>query len=242
MSTHIYKADSTQCIGYVAQPTGKNIGPGPYPVVMVAPAFKGLNDFTRSKADWLASLGYIGFAVDYYGEGRATHDEAEATDMMHVLQADRPTLLVRMQAALKAAAALPNADKTRIAAIGFCFGGKAVLDLARSGAPLCGIAPLHGVYDAPPSGSTKMNTSVLVLHGWDDPLASPDKTVALTAELTLHCADWQLLAFGHTGHAFTNPQAQDPDRGMQFAAPSNARAFLALEHFLVEQFSAKPNP
>lgn len=234
MTEQRYMAGDTECIGYVAQPTHQ----GPHPVVMVAPAFGGLDNFTRSKADWLASLGYIGFALDYYGEGRTARDEAEARDMMHVLQADRATLLVRMQAALETARTLPMADATRIAAMGFCFGGKSVLDLARSGAKLAGVAPFHGVYDAPPSGCQKMNTSVLVLHGWDDPLATPAQTVALTEELSQHCDDWQLLAFGHTGHAFTNPNAQDPARGMQFAAISDSRAFDALQRFLAERFKA----
>jgi dienelactone hydrolase len=233
MSELRYTAGDTECVGYVAQPTGE----GPHPVVLVTPAFGGLDDFARGKADWLATLGYIGFAVDYYGEGRTARDEAHASEMMHVLQADRATLLVRMTAALDTARTLPNADKSRIAAIGFCFGGKAVLDLARSGAALSGVVPFHGIFDAPPSGCTKMNTSVLVLHGWDDPLATPEQAVGLAAELTAHCDDWQMLAFGHTSHAFTNPDAQNPEAGMAYVSSSNDRAFAAMQAFLKERFA-----
>ncbi|WP_281857453.1 dienelactone hydrolase family protein [Litoreibacter halocynthiae] len=233
MSEHRYAAKDTECIGYVARPEGA----GPHPVVIVTPAYHGLDDFARSKADWLASLGYIGFAVDYYGEGRTARDDAQASEMMHVLQADRATLLVRMQAALDTARALPDADKSNIAAIGFCFGGKAVLDLARSGATLAGVVPFHGIFDAPSSGCSKMNTSVLVLHGWDDPLATPDQAVGLAKELTEHCDDWQMLAFGHTSHAFTNPAAQSPEAGMAYARSSNDRAFAALQAFLEERFA-----
>ena len=233
MSELRYTAKDTTCVGYVAYPKGA----GPHPVVMDTPAFGGLDDFARGKADWLATLGYIGFAVDYYGEGRTARDEVQATEMMHVLQADRATLLVRMQAALDTAHALPDADKSNIAAIGFCFGGKAVLDLARSGAKLAGVVPFHGIFDAPPSGCSKMHTSVLVLHGWDDPLATPDQAVGLAKELTEHCDDWQMLAFGHTSHAFTNPAAQSPEAGMAYAASSNDRAFAALQAFLEERFA-----
>jgi len=233
MSELRYTAGDTECVGYVAQPKGS----GPHPVVLVTPAFGGLDDFARGKANWLATLGYIGFAVDYYGEGRTARDEAHASEMMHVLQADRATLLVRMTAALDTARTLPNADKSRIAAIGFCFGGKAVLDLARSGAALSGVVPFHGIFDAPPSGSTKMNTSVLVLHGWDDPLATPEQAVGLAAELTVHCDDWQILAFGHTSHAFTNPDAQNPEAGMAYSGSSNDRAFATMQAFLKERFA-----
>ena len=189
------------------------------------------------KADWLASLGYIGFAVDYYGDGRTARDETQAAEMMTVLQNDRATLLVRMTAALDTARTLPDADATRVVAIGFCFGGKAVLDLARSGATLSAVVPFHGIFDAPPSGCSKMNTSVLVLHGWDDPLATPDQAVGLAKELTGHCDDWQMLAFGHTSHAFTNPAAQNPDAGMAYAGSSNDRAFAAMQAFLTERFA-----
>ena len=82
-----------------------------------------------------------------------------------------------------------------------------------------------------------MNTSVLVLHGWDDPLATPEQAVGLASELTAHCGDWQMLAFGHTSHAFTNPDAQSPEAGMAYAASSNDRAFAAMRAFLEERFA-----
>jgi len=233
MSELRYTAGDTECVGYVAQPSGE----GPHPVVMIAPAFAGLGDLAKSKADWLASLGYIGFAVDYYGDGRLAVDEDEASAMMQVLNADRQILRTRMVAALETARGIPNADATRVAAMGFCLGGKAVLDLARSGATLSGVVPIHGVFDAPPSGSSKINTSVLALHGWDDPLATPEQVVALAAELTVHCDDWQILAFGHTSHAFTNPDAQNPEAGMAYSGSSNDRAFAALLAFLKERFA-----
>lgn len=121
---------------------------------------------------------------------------------------------------------------------GFVSGGKAVLDLARSGAALAGLVAFHGLFDAPPDGSERMNTAVLALHGWDDPLATPDDVLALSRELSAHCDDWQLLAFGNTGHSFTNPAAQSPDAHMAFCARADRRAFAALERFLAERFAA----
>lgn len=233
MTEHRYIAGDTECIGYVAHPKGD----GPHPVVMIAPAYAGLGDFVKEKADWLATLGYIGFAVDYYGNGRLGRNSDEAMAMMQVLNADRPTLRTRMVAALEAASTLPNADPTRIAAIGFCMGGKAVLDLARSGATLSGVVGFHAVFDAPPEGCEKMNTSVLVLHGWDDPLATPAQTVDIAAELTAHCDDWQILAFGNTAHSFTNPAAQDPEAGNAYSKRANDRAFAAMRAFLMERFA-----
>lgn len=233
MSELRYTAGDTECIGYVAHPAGK----GPYPVVMIAPAYAGLGDFAKEKADWLASLGYIGFAVDYYGNGRLAGDSDEAFAMMQVLNSDRPTLRNRMVAALEAARTIANADASRVAAIGFCMGGKAVLDLARSGATLSGVVGFHGVFDAPPEGSERMNTSVLLLHGWDDPLATPQQAVELATELTAHCDDWQVLAFGNTAHSFTNPAAQDPDAGNAYSKRANDRAFAALVAFLSERFA-----
>jgi dienelactone hydrolase len=228
-----YTAGDTECIGYLAQPKGD----GPHPVVMVAPAYRGLDDFVKERADWLATLGYIGFAVDYYGNGRLASDMDEASAMMQALNNDRPSLRARMLAALETARTLPNADPSRIAAMGFCMGGKAVLDLARSGATLSGVIGFHGVFDAPPEGCETMNTSVLLLHGWDDPLATPQQAVDLAAELTAHCNDWQMLAFGNTAHSFTNPAAQAPEAGNVYSKRANDRAFAAMLAFLKERFA-----
>ncbi|PTX55437.1 dienelactone hydrolase [Litoreibacter ponti] len=227
-----YTAD-VECVGTVFRPAGD----GPRPVVLVAPAFGGVGPFSKSKAGYIASLGYIGVEVDYYGGGWRTDDRDAASAKMGELQADRPALGARMVAALKAARGLEGADPGRVAAIGFCLGGKAVLDLARSGEPLAGVVPIHGLFDAPEGGSAKMNTSVLALHGWDDPLATPDAVLALSQELNAVCDDWQMLAFGNTGHSFTNPAAQSPEDGMAYSAQADARAFAALEAFLVERFA-----
>lgn len=223
-----YRGGAAESLGYLVLPEGA----GPWPGVLVAPAFGGLSDFERDTADRLAGMGYAALCVDYYGGGARAADRDEASGWMGALMADRPEFARRMQGALAALGALPQVDAARLGAMGFCLGGKGVLDLARSGAAFRAGVSLHGIFDAPPEGSQPMQAALLVLHGWDDPLAPPEAVTALAAELTAHCPDWQIQAFGHTGHAFTNPAAQAP--GMGYSAPAAARSWAALDRFFAE--------
>ena len=225
----IYDAQGMPCHGYLALPEGE----GPFPGVLVTPAFSGLSDMERGHADRLAAMGYAALGVDYYGNGTLAATREEAGALMGALNGERPLLAARMQAALLALKERPEVDGTRCGAIGFCFGGKAVLDLARSGADFRAGVSFHGVYDAPPEGSKQMRASVLVLDGWDDPLCPPEAKQALAAELSGACADWQMLSFGHTGHAFTNPGANAP--GMGFSESANARGWVAMGRFFEEK-------
>ena len=205
---------------------------GPAPCVLIAPAFGGLSDFERARAAELATLGYVALAVDYYGNGLRVETPEDARAQMAAVTLDRRVLARRMRAAVDAARDLPQVDADRIAAMGYCLGGKAVLDLARTGADIRACIPLHGVYDAPNFDNKPFKASVLVLHGWDDPLAPPDALRALAEELSQYCTDWQVLGFGSTGHAFTNPKAQDQAGGMMFNERSSKRAWTALIGFL----------
>lgn len=207
------------------------------PGVLIAHAFGGLSDFEKNKAIELAKLGYVGFAIDIYGKGiRATNNE-DARELMSTLNNDRSLLLKRIQLALSTLKRQDLVDNENIAAIGFCFGGKCVLDLARSGEAIKGVVSFHGVYDPPNINlKTKINCSVLALHGWDDPLSKPDQTIALAKELTEREADWQILSFGHTGHAFTNPKAQRPEQGAFYHPQSSQRAWKAMIRFFDEIF------
>ncbi|WP_240519038.1 dienelactone hydrolase family protein [Leptolyngbya sp. BC1307] len=210
---------------------------GPRPGVMVAPTFKGQSGFETQKAELLAALGYVGFAIDIYGQGERATAPEEASALMAVLDDDRALLLKHMQLAMKTICQLPQVDETKVAAIGFCFGGKCVLDLARSGVDICAVVSFHGIYDPPPlAGAETIRAAVLVLHGWEDPLAPPEQTVALADELTQHGADWQIHMFGHTGHAFTNPQAQAREAGMFFNPLSAERGWDMTQGSLQSQF------
>ncbi|EAY30085.1 dienelactone hydrolase family protein [Microscilla marina] len=205
------------------------------PGILVVHTFKGQGEFDNQKAVALASMGYVGFAIDLYGKGRRASVKEEAQALMDELNNDRPLLLQRMELALDVLKKHALTDTGQLGAVGFCFGGKAVLDLARSGAHLQGVVSFHGVYDAPVmSHPTPIKAAVLVLHGWEDPLATPEQTVALAHELTERKADWQILAFGHTGHAFTNPSANQP--GMFYQPDTDRRAWQAMKQLFEEKF------
>ncbi len=210
----------------------------PRPGVLVAHTFRGQSAFEDERAKRLAELGYCALAIDLYGEGKRASEEVTATKLMNELNDDRSLLADRMRHAWKILCnqELVNAEKT--AAIGFCFGGKCVIDLARTGVPIQGVVSFHGIYDPPPLvGSEKIQAKVLLLHGWNDPLAPPQSVLNICDELTQRQADWQLQAFGHTGHAFTNPNAADHQGGMFYQDNADRRSWLAMCNFLEEIFN-----
>lgn len=208
------------------------------PGVLVAPTIRGHTNFEVEKAVELAKLGYVGFAIDMYGKETRTEVPEANRAMMSELNADRTELLQRILLALKTLKNHPQVDKTRLGGIGFCFGGKCVLDLVRSGAEVKGIATFHGVYDKPPTKNDSLiKSSVLILHGWEDPLGTPSQLIELAEELTEKKAEWQILSFGNTGHSFTNPAANSPEQGLIYNEVSNKRAWLAMKNFFEELFT-----
>ena len=208
------------------------------PGILVAHTFKGQSPFEEEKAKALAEIGYVGFALDMYGQGNRATTPEEADALMQPFLDDRALLLRNITLAFETLKNHNEVDASKIGGIGFCFGGKCMLDLARSGADINGVVSFHGIYDQPGlvhKGDIK--SSVLVLHGWEDPLAEPESTVALGHELTARNADWQILAFGHTGHSFTNPKSNFHDKGMFFQEASNRRAWQAMTNFFQEIFN-----
>ena len=183
--------------------------PGPRPAVLICHAWRGRDDFVERKARRLAWQGYACFGLDNFGKGKRGTSPEECSALMDPFMKDRRLLLKRLQAGLTTARAMPIIDSQRIVIMGFCFGGLCALDLARSNANIRGAVSFHGMLN--PSGFTepKVRAKVLMLHGYDDPLAPPEDVLAVAREFTDAGADWQLHAYGHTAHAFTNPQAQD---------------------------------
>lgn len=208
------------------------------PVIMIAHDWSGCNEFARHKAEKLAELGYVGFAIDMYGDGKIGETKDEKIALISPLMDDRVKLKTRILAAFEAAKKLEMADSTRIGAIGFCFGGLCALDLARSGADVKGVVSFHGLLNAPEfANAPHIKAKVLALHGFDDPMVTPDKLLAFTQEMTFAKVDWQLDVYGHTMHAFTNPQANDPGFGTVYNKQADQRSWIAMKEFLKEVFT-----
>lgn len=210
---------------------------GPRPGVLVSHAWGGRGALEEDKAERLAKQGYAAFALDLYGRGvRGSNPEQNAALMQPLLD-DRVLLQERMSCSLQTLRDQPEVAATRVAAIGFCFGGLCVLDLARAGADLAGVVSFHGLLMPPDNtGGNAVSTSVLVLHGWDDPMARPESVTALAAELSAMGADWQVHAYGNTRHAFSNPAANDPVRGTVYDPVADRRSWTAMTNFLEDLF------
>jgi dienelactone hydrolase len=156
---------------------------------------------------------------------------------MQPLLDDREMLQRRMHLALEHLRKQKEVDGERVAAMGFCFGGLCVLDLARTGADILGAASFHGLFSSPGNtADNKISAKVLVMHGWDDPMATPDQVVALAEELSAMQADWQIHAYGNTLHAFTNPAADNAGMGTVYDADADRRSWQNLQLFLAEIF------
>ena len=218
--------------GYFAAPSDAKL---PLPAVLVAPAWAGCNQQAMERANSLAHLGYAAFAIDLYGNGRIGRTREECSELMNGVAGDRVYLLDRLQSALDALMAQAEVDATRIAALGYCFGGLCVLDLARGGAQLKGVVSLHGIFTPPVGTPTPaIQSKILVLHGYEDPMATPEQGIALGRELTDRGADWQIHFYGATLHAFTNPEANDRDFGTVYNPLADDRSWRLTQDFLNE--------
>ena len=217
--------------GFLAMPEGK-----PKAVVVVAHAWGGQNEFDHDKAEMLAEWGYAGFAMDVYGKGKRGTTTEESQALMEPLASNREELQNRLKYSLEVAKTESGCGKA--SAMGFCFGGLCVLDMARAGMDVDGVASFHGLFGAP--GNTdghKTKSKVLALHGWDDPMAKPEDVITFTREMTDNGVDWQLHAYGGTMHAFTNPAANNPDFGTVYSPDAERRSLAALKDFLGEIYA-----
>lgn len=210
---------------------------GKRPTVLISHAWGGRDQFVEQKAIKLAELGYVGFALDMYGEGKTGSGPEENAELMQPFMDDRAGLQQRISAALYAVKLMPWVDDSKIAAMGFCFGGLCVLDLARSGANISGVISFHGLL-IPPANIAKpdIKAKILVLHGHDDPMVAVEQVNALQQELTSAGADWQIHTYGNTMHAFTNPIANDPGFGTVYQASADRRSWQSMVNFCAEIF------
>ncbi len=231
-----YFDGDTRLLGFLAWDDARTI---PMPGVLIAHMWGGREAFVCDKARALAELGYAAFALDLYGDARTGSGPEENARLMQPFLDDRVLLQRRMSLSLAALRQQPMVDPDKTAAIGYCFGGLCVLDLARTGADVAGVVSFHGLLKPP--GNTQGNriqAKVLVLHGHDDPMVPVEDVVALEQELTEAGADWQIHVYGHTMHAFTNPKANDPGFGTVYNPVADRRSWIAMQNFLDEIFTA----
>ncbi len=207
----------------------------PGPTVLVFHAWDGRTEAHDVFAHRLAALGWTAFSVDLYGKGVVGNTTEECQALMNPLVGDRARLRAVLLAVVDVVAALPQVDASRMAAIGFCFGGLCVLDLARAGAALKGVASFHGLFIPPGLPLvTPIVPKVIAYHGWADPMAKPDAVVAFGEEFTEAGADWQIHGFGGAMHAFMNVGANMPEMGILYDAKVAARAWDGMAGFLTE--------
>ncbi|MES2965230.1 MAG: dienelactone hydrolase family protein [Bdellovibrionota bacterium] len=228
-----YKQGGKTFEGFVAYDDVVNITAKPG--VLVTHDWLGITDNTKERAQELAKLGYVAFAVDVYGKGiRPTREEAGK--LAGEYKKDRKLLRQRMEAGLKQLRAQKGVDKKRVGVIGYCFGGTAALELARSGADVRGVVSFHGGLDSPtPADGKKIKAKVLALHGADDPFVKPEDLAAFETELRDSKVDYQIVKYGNAVHSFTDKNAgTDNSKGAAYNPAAATRSWQAMQDFFTE--------
>jgi dienelactone hydrolase len=227
-----YSDGETTFLGYLADPEGSGRRPG----VLIAHEAPGLNDHPKRRARMIAELGYVALAADLYGNGRVAQKPEESQQLMAPLREDIPRLRRHTSAALDALGKLPQVDPKRLGAMGYCFGGLAVLELARTGAPVAGTVSFHGILGTKtPDDAKNIKGKILACTGADDPLVPPEQIAAFAQEMTKAGIDWQVVTYGGAKHAFTNPDANRPPV-LAYNAAADARSWDAMQGFWFEIF------
>ena len=207
------------------------------PLVLIAHAWAGRDEFAVETARQLASKGYIAFAMDLYGKNKIGKTVEEKTALMEPFMKDRKFLHERLLCNMEQAISLDAVDTEKVSGIGFCFGGLCVLDLARIGANLKGAVSFHGLLNAPQQVTYEEITSkILVLHGSDDPMVSFDDIENFKNEMNQHEADWQINIYGNTKHGFSVPGANDLKLGVVYNSQATKRAWFETYNFFDELF------
>jgi dienelactone hydrolase len=236
METHDidYRAEAVNLHGYLAF---DETAAGRRPGVLVFHEGLGLGEFAMARARMLAELGYVALAADMFGDRRQARNLQEVVKLVGDLRNEPEKLRARGSAALTTIAALPQVDANRIGAIGFCFGGSVVLELARDGADLKAAVSFHGVLATRmPAVPGKVKASVLVCTGADDPLAPPEQVKAFEDEMrAAGVRDWQVISYGNTLHGFTNPAADGSMmRSALYSAQADRRSWASMRSLFDE--------
>ena len=233
-----YKDGETTLEGFVAYDDALD---APRPGVLVIHDWTGLQDYTKSRAKQLADIGYIAFAADIYGKGVRPTDPKECAVQAGSYKKDLPLLRRRVTLGFDQLLKRPGIDAQRTAAIGYCFGGTTVLELARSGAPLAGVVSFHGgLGTAMPAAEGGVKAQVLICHGADDPFVKPDEVAAFKAEMEKAKVKMEFIAYPGAVHAFTKPEAgSDNSKGAAYNAEADKESWKAMKGFFAKVFGAR---
>lgn len=228
-----YEYDGQQFHGYLAYDVANNsIRPG----VLVIHEWWGMNDYARRRAEELAELGFIAFACDMYGAGRIAESADSAALLAKPLYENRELMRERAAAGLWNLKNFSLCDKSRLLAIGYCFGGTCALELARSGAELTAVVSFHGGLNTPhPEDAKNIKARLLVCNGADDPHVPDEEIAAFKQEMRDAKVDYQLIHYGGAVHAFTNPAAgDDPSKGVAYNEKADKRSWELMRTFFRE--------
>lgn len=196
----------------------------------------GINDYAKRRAVMLADMGYVAFAADIFGKEVRPTNTKEASEQAAKYKGDRPVLRARALAGLEQLKKIRLIDPKKIAAIGYCFGGTTVLELARAGADVAGVVSFHGGLDMPnPEDTKNIKAKVLICHGGDDPYVPAEQVADFQNQLRQAKVDWQFIAYGGAVHSFTNPDAgNDLSKGAAYNADADRRSWEAMKQFFAE--------
>ena len=210
---------------------------GKRPGVLIVHQWMGLTDYEQNRAVMLAQLGYVAFCADVYGKGIRPQSVPAAGTEATKYKTDRALLRLRVNAGLDALKKCERADSRRLAAVGYCFGGTAVLELARSGAALNGVVSFHGGLDSPaPADGKNIRCKVLACHGGDDPFVSAKDLAAFEEEMRSTGVDWRLIKYGGAVHSFTQPMADGSLPGAKYNERADKRSWADMRAFFNEIF------
>lgn len=230
-----YKQGDTALEGYVVYDDAVE---GKRPGVIVVHDWMGFGEYGNWRAEELAKLGYVALAVDIYGKGVRPKDTKEASEQAGKYKGGRALLRERVLAGLNELKKNPLVDTDKTAAIGYCFGGTTVLELARSGADVAGVVSFHGGLNTPtPEDAKNIKSKVLVLHGADDPYVPAEEVAAFQKEMRDAGADWQMVYYSGAVHSFTHKNAgNDNSKGAAYNEKADKRSWEDMKQFFGEIF------
>lgn len=230
-----YKQGDTVLEGYLAYDESLQ---GERPGILVVHEWNGLGSYVKGRADQLAHLGYVAFAVDIYGKGVRPQNPEESGKQAALYRNDRKLMRERAIAGLEELKKNKFVNRSRIAAIGYCFGGGVALELARSGADLAGVVSFHGSLDTPnPDDARNIKARILVCHGGNDLGVTWDAVTAFKDEMTKAGVNWQINVYSDAVHGFTNPDnGTDPSKGVAYSEQADKRSWQAMKDFFDEIF------